>query len=223
MRERGQASVETVALIGVALAVAAALLLALAGFALPLGSTLVRTLSGAVAPASPSSPRLDGLESALLAGATSPDADGPTLLDVRTHLRSRLGRAAGDAAFAVILRPLIEQALPGDAHDLDVEAIAVTDITTETAWLRTQLHPDLWVRGAEAAVGFAGIPGGLYSLGTSLGLLGGDRPDAVAPGHAAGDVAVVLHGRRTITLRRREGTGLTRISDVTASRATGPA
>ncbi|MDX6541809.1 MAG: hypothetical protein QOI71_3419, partial [Gaiellales bacterium] len=55
------------------------------------------------------------------------------------------------------------------------------------------------------------------------GLLAGDHPDAIAPGQAAGDVAVVLHGRRTITLRRREGAGLTRISDVTASRATGPA
>jgi hypothetical protein len=223
MRERGQASVETVALIALALAVATALLLGITGFASPLTTTLVRALSGVVAPGSPSAPGLDGLEVALLDGATSPDVDGPTVLDVRTHLRSRLGRAAGDAAFAVVLRPLVKQALPADAQDLEIEAIGVTDAATETAWLRSQLHPDLWVRGAEALVGSAGIPGGLYSVGTSLGLLGGDQPDAIAPGAAVGDVAVVLHGRRTIILRRREGKGLTRISDRTVSRRYGPA
>jgi hypothetical protein len=223
MRERGQASVEAIALIAVALALATALLLAIAGFAPALTSTLVRALSGVVAPRSPSAPRLDGLESALLAAATSPDADAPTLLDVRTHLRSRLGQSAGDAAFAAVLRPLVDQALPEGARELEIEAIGVTDATAEAAWLRTQLHPDLWLRGAEAAVGWASVPGGIYSLGTSLGLLGGDQPDAIAPGEATGDVAVILHGDRTIILRRREGKGLTRISDMTMSRRAGPA
>jgi hypothetical protein len=223
MRERGQASVETVALIAVAVAVATALLLGIAGFGPALTTTLVRALSGVVAPGSQGAPGLDGLENALLAGATSPDADAPTLLDVRTHLRSRLGRAAGDAAFAVILRPLVEAELPAGAQDLAIEGIGVTDTATETAWLRRQLHPDLWTRGAEAVVGSAGIPGGVLSLGTSLGLLGGDQPDEIAPGAAAGDIAVVLHGRRTIILRRREGKGLTRLSDITVSRRYGPA
>jgi hypothetical protein len=223
MRERGQASVETIALIAVALAVGTALLLGIAGLAPALASTLARALSGVVTPASPSAPGLDGLESALLAGATSPDAEGATMLDVRTHLRSRLGLVAGDAAFAAVLRPLVERDLPEDARDLDIEAIGITDAAEEAAWLRTQLHPDLWVRGAEAAVGWAGVPGGIYSLGTSLGLLGGDHPDAIAPGEATGDVAVVLHGDRTIILRRREGKGLTRIADTTMSRRTAPA
>ena len=93
MRERGQASVETVALIAVALAVAAALLLGVAGFGPAFTSTLVRALSGVIAPGSERAPGLDGLEVALLDGATSPDADGPTLLDVRTHLRRGSARA----------------------------------------------------------------------------------------------------------------------------------
>jgi hypothetical protein len=223
MRERGQASVETVALIAVALAVATALLLGIVRVAPPFTSALVRALSGVVAPGSERAPGLDGLELALLDGATSPDADGPTLLDVRTHLRSRLGRAAGDAAFDIVLRPLVEQALPADAQDLEIEGIGVTDTATETAWLRSQLHPDLWTRGAEAAVGSAGAPGGAFSFLTSVGLLAGDQPDAIASGAAAGDIAVVLHGRRTIILRRREGKGLTSLSDTTVSRRYGPA
>jgi hypothetical protein len=217
MRQRGQASVETVALIAVALAVAAALLLGIVRLAPPFTATLVRVLSGVVAPGSQSTPGLDGLEVALLDAATSPDGDGPTMLDVRTLLRARVGRAAGDAAFLQALRPLVARALPPNALDLAIESIGVTDSATEVAWLRTRLHPDLWVQGAEAIVGAAGIPGGVYSLGASLGLLGGDQPGGIAPGAAAGDVSVALAGRRVLVFRRRADAGFALIADQTAS------
>ena len=80
-----------IALIAAALALAAALLLGVARLGPPLAATLGAGALGRLAPGTPTAPGLDGLERALLAGATSPDADGPTLLDLRTRLRSRLG------------------------------------------------------------------------------------------------------------------------------------
>ena len=76
MRERGQASVETVALIAAVLALAAALLFGIARFSAPLAAALGRALSGVVAPGTPAAPGLDGLESAILAarGCSAPKA-----------------------------------------------------------------------------------------------------------------------------------------------------
>ena len=218
MRERGQASVEAVALIALALAVAAALLLGVVRFGRPLTAALVQALSGVVAPGPPADSRLDGLEQALLAGATSVDADGPTLLDVRTRLRSRLGRSAGDAAFALALRPLVASALPADARMDDVASLGVVDAAAEKAWLRTRFHPDLMVQGAGLLVSVAGPVGGAYSLAKSFGLVEGDQPDSIAPGNRAGDVLVALPLHRVIVLRRREGKGLSVIRDVHAIR-----
>jgi hypothetical protein len=213
MRERGQASVETVALIAVALAVATALLLGIAGFGPALMTTLVRAFSGVVAPGSERAPGLDGLEVALLDGATSPDADGPTLLDVRTHLRTRLGQAAGDLAFADVLRPLIAQALPSDADLKDVEAIGVVDAASEKAALHARFHPDLMTQGAGILVGAAGPVGNSYAVLKSLGVVEGDQPDSIAPGSRMGDVIVRLPLRREIVLRHRRGQGLTVLQD----------
>ena len=215
MRERGQASVETVALIAAVLALAAALLFGIARFAPPLASALGRALSGVVTPSAPAAPGLDGLESAILTAAAGPEADGPTVLDVRTHLRSRLGRSAGDAAFATALRPLVEQALPSGAPA--ISSVGVVDNASETAWLRTQFHPDGFTQAAGVAIGLAGTPGAVYSLAGSLGLLGGEQPDGLAPGSAAGDVVVRVGGRRTLVLRRRAGHGLEVIADTTDS------
>lgn len=223
MRERGQASVELIALIAVALAVAAALLFGLARFGPPLTATIVGALSGASAPGPSNAPGLDRLETTLLAAATSPDAEGPTVLDVRTRLRARLGKVAGDAAFLAVLRPLVERALPANAADLQIESIGVTDNASELTWLRRRLHPDLWVRSAEVAIGSSGPIGGAYSLAASLGLLGGDEPGGMAPGAAAGDVLVALEGRRRLVFRRREDTGLTVVGDLTLPWRAGPA
>jgi len=217
MRERGQASVETVALIAAVLALAAALLFGIARFGPPLATTLGQALSGVFTPGAPTAPGLDVLESALLAGATSPDADGPTVLDVRTHLRSRLGRAAGDAAFASALRPVVERALPADAEHVPGMSFDVTDAALEAAWLKAQFHPSASVKGAKTALGLLGEFGALYSLLDSLGVLTHDEPDGIAPGAAAGDVVVRLDSLRTLVLRRRVDHGLVVIADTLAS------
>ncbi|HEY3614697.1 MAG TPA: hypothetical protein VGK92_13365 [Gaiellales bacterium] len=213
MRQRGQATVEAIALIAVALALAAALLLGMLRFAPPFTATLVRALSGVVAPGSQRAPTLDGLETALLDGATSPDADGPTLLDVRTHLRARLGTVAGDGAFLAVLRPLVARALPSDAPLAAVEAIHVIDAATEKAWLRAILHPDFMTQAAGVVVGSAGTVGGLYSVAKTFGLVEGPQPDFIAPGDRLGDVLVSLPLHRQIVLRRRAGDGLTVVDD----------
>jgi hypothetical protein len=220
MRERGQASVETVALIAVALAVAAALLLGITGFGPVLTTTLVRALSAVVAPGAERAPRLDGLEVALLDGATSPDADGPTLLDVRTHLRTRLGRVAGDAAFARVVRPLIAQVLPSDADLQHLEAIRIVDRATEKAALQARFHPDLMTQGAGLLVGSAGPVGNTYSVLKSFGVVEGDQPDSIAPGSRTGDVIVQLPPRREIVLRHRRGGGLVVLQDTSGLRGT---
>jgi hypothetical protein len=217
MRERGQASVETVALIAVALAVATALLLGIVRFAPPFAATLARTLSGILTPSAPTAPGLDTLESAFLTAATSPDADGPTLLDVRTHLRSRLGRVAGDEAFAAVLRPLVERALPTSARRLEIESIDVTDSATEAEWLRSRFHPGWSVAASKIALGLLGPPGAVYALADAIGVAGGELPDALAPGAAAGDVVVELAGGRVIALRRRPGSGLAIVGDARTS------
>jgi hypothetical protein len=217
MRERGQASVETVALIAMALAVATALLLGIVRFAPPFASTLAQALSGILAPGAPTAPELDRLESALLAAATSPDADGPTLLDVRTHLRSRLGQAAGDAAFSAALRPLVERALPPSAAQLEIQSIDVTGTDTETAWLRSRFHPSWSVRASKIVLGLLGPPGAVYALADAVGVAGGELPDALAPGAGAGDVVVTLAGRRVLALRRRPGSGLAVVGDARTS------
>ena len=210
MRERGQASVETVALVAAALALAAALLLGVVGLAPPLASALGHALSHELAPGAPTAPGLDGFERQLLDAATSPDDDGPTLLDLRTRLRSRLARPAADAAFAAVLRPLVERALAAHAIDSTAAQIELVDGTTEDAWLQEHFHPGLLGRVARLALGSAGSPGAIFSLADDLGLLGDDATDGIEPGHAAGDVVVeVAGGSRRVVLRRRSESGLT--------------
>ena len=213
MRERAQASVETIALIAAALALAAVLLLGVVRLAPPLAAALGQALSGVFQSGDPTAPGLDGFEHALLSAATGPDADGPTLLDLRTQLRSHLDRAAADAAFATVLRPLVTGALATRAIDAPAGAIAIVDRATEDAWLHDQFHPARLREAAELLVGLAGTPGAVIALAHEAGL-GADEPvDGIAPGHAAGDVVVRVNGIRDVVLRRQEGSGLTVISD----------
>jgi len=213
MRERAQASVETIALVAAALALAAALLLGIVRLAPPLASALGQALSGVLATGEPTAPGLDGLGRALLAGATGPDADGPTLLDLRTHLRSGLDRAEADAAFAAILRPLVVAALRDQQMDTGAGRISIVDRATEDAWLHDRFHPAQLRQAADIAVGLAGLPGAVISLARAAGI-GADEPvDGIEPGHAAGDIVVRLGGIRDVVLRRLPGSGLTPISD----------
>lgn len=213
MRERAQASVETIALVAAALALAAVILLGVVRLAPPLAATIGQALSAVFSPAQPSAPGLDRMERVLLTGATSSDADGPTLLDLRTHLRSRLGRAAADSAFVAIIRPLVGRALA--EHDIAAVAggITVVDRATEDAWLHDRFHPARLRGAAELAVGLAGLPGAVIALAREAGIAADEPIDGIEPGRAAGDVVVRVGGIREVVLRRRASSGLTVISD----------
>jgi hypothetical protein len=113
MRERAQASVETIALLAAAMAIAGALTLAVVRLGPPLVASIGQALTHAFGPSAPTAPGLDPLERLVLDRATSTTADGPTLLDLRTHLRSRLDRPSADAAFTAILVPLAARGLAG--------------------------------------------------------------------------------------------------------------
>ncbi len=218
MRERGQASVETIALTATALALAVALAVGVIRLGPPLAATLARALSGVVAPEAPVAPGLDGLERALLAGATGPGAGGPTLLDLRTRLRARLGRQAADAAFAAILRPLVARALAARSITSEPGAIAVVDRATEDAWIRRRFHPGFARRAGETALGLAGMPGAAWSLVSDLGLTADEPADGIRAGSEAGDIVVQVRGGgyREIVLRRRPLSGLAVILSVLA-------
>ena len=219
MRERAQASVETIALTAAAVALATALLLGVVRLAPPLASGIGQALSHVFAPSQPKAPGLDGLERLLLSGATSPDDDGPTLLDLRVHLRSRLDRPSADAAFAAILRPLVEAALAPRSIDSRGSDVTIVDRAAEDAWLHHRFYPGRWKSSVELGIELMGTPGGIIGLAHDLGL-GADEPvDGIAPGHAAGDVVVRLAGGwRELILRRRPGSGLSVIADLVQPR-----
>jgi hypothetical protein len=201
MRERAQASVETVALLAAAMAIAAALTLAVVRLGPPLAGSIGQALSSAFGASAPIAPGLDPLERLVLDGATSSAADGPTLLDLRTHLRSRLDRPEADAAFAAILRPLAARALSADGIDREPGRVELVDRAAEDRWLRERFHPGLVARFATFALGLAGGPGALYSLSRDVGLA---ADEAIAPGSAAGDVIVQIGGGlREVVLRKQ--------------------
>jgi hypothetical protein len=211
MRERAQASVETIALLAAAMAIAAALMLAVVRLGPPLAASIGQALSSAFGPSAPAAPGLDPLERLVLEGATSATADGPTLLDLRTHLRSRLAPPEADAAFAAILRPLTARALSADAIDGEPGPIRLIDRSTEDEWLRDRFHPGILTRFAKLALGLAGGPGAIYSLGRDVGFA---ADEAIAPGSAAGDVVVQIgDGLREVILRKQPGRGLIVIAE----------
>ena len=213
MRERAQASVEAIALVAAALALAAVLMLGVVRLAPPLATSIGAALAGVFAPGQPTAPGLDAFERILLSSATGSDADGPTLLDLRTHLRSRLDRSAADTAFAAALRPLVARAFQEHDVDTGVGTITVVERATEDAWLRARFHPARLDRAVEVVVGLAGLPGAVISLAREAGL-GADEPvDGIEPGHAAGDLVVRVGGIRDVVLRRRAGSGLVVIAD----------
>ena len=206
MRERAQASVETIALLAAAMAIAAALMLAVVRLGPPLVTSISQALSSAFGPSAPTAPGLDPFERLVLEGATSATTEGPTLLDLRTHLRSRLTHPEADAAFAAVLRPLTARALSADAIDGEPGRIELVDRATEDQWLRDRFHPGFVRRFASFALGLAGGPGAIYSLGRDLGL---GTDEAIPPGSAAGDVVVQIGGGlREVVLRKQPDRGL---------------
>ena len=111
-----------------------------------------------------------------------------------------------DAAFAAILRPLTARALSADAIDGEPGRIELVDRATEDQWLRDRFHPGFVSRFASFALGLAGGPGAIYSLGRDLGL---GTDEAIPPGSAAGDVVVQIGGGlREVVLRKQPDRGL---------------
>jgi len=211
MRERAQASVETIALLAAAMAIAGALTLAVVRLGPPLVASIGQALTHAFGPSAPTAPGLDPLERIVLDRATSTTADGPTLLDLRTHLRSRLDRPSADAAFTAILVPLAARALAAGAIDGGPGRIQLVDRTTEDHWLRSRFHPGFVTRFSSFALGLAGGPGAIYSLGRDVGLA---SEDAIPPGSAAGDVVVQIGGGlREVVLRKLPDRGLIVIAE----------
>jgi hypothetical protein len=210
MRERGQAGVETVALTAVALALAIALGVGIVRLGPTFASSLGRALASVIAPVSPQAPALDDLERDLLAGARGPGTDGPTLLDLQTHLRSRLDRPAADAAFTAAVRLLVDQTLAATSITSPPGAIAVVDRATEDGWIRRRFHPELSRKVGETVLGLMGTPGAMYSLASDLGLATDEPMDGIEPGFEAGDIVVRVGvaGYDGVVLRRREGSGL---------------
>ena len=209
MRERAQASVETIALLAAAMALAAALVLGVALLGPALAASIGDALSGAFDPGVPAAPGLDPFERLLVASATSPDPDGATLLDLRTSLRARLAPKAADAAFAATLRPLVLRALSASSIAGAPGDITVIDRRAEDSWLREHFHPGVLSRLKEFAVSVAGRPGAIATLFHDVGL-GSDEADGIEPGHAAGDLVVeVDDGLHEVVMRRRPGIGLT--------------
>jgi hypothetical protein len=214
MRERAQASVETIALTAAVLALMAALLFGSARLAPPLASLLGQALSQTFGDDQTRAPGLDEVERLLLRGATSAGDDGPTLLDLRTQLRSRLPRPAADASFSALIRPLVARALTTDGIDDPAGRIGIVPRASEDAWLRARFHPGRLRTLTELAVGLAGTPGAILSLADDAGLAAGEQADGIEPGHAAGDLVVqVGAGPRELVLRRRPESGLTVIAD----------
>ena len=209
MRERAQASVETIALTAAVMALAGMLALGAARLGPPLAESVGDAISGAFAGGTPTAPGLDTFERLLAASATSADPDGATLLDLRTALRARLGQSGGDAAFDATLRPLVARALSQAAIAGAPGSLRVVDRAAEDAWLRERFHPGALSRFKEFAVSASGKAGGISSLSRDAGLRS-DEEDGIEPGRAAGDVVVeVDDGLREVVLRRRPDAGLT--------------
>ena len=212
MRERAQASVETIALMTVAAALVAALALGIVKLAPPLASAIGQVISGASRADSPVAPALDGLERALLDAATGAAVEGPTLLDVRTSLRLRLPRASADAAFGAVLQPLVARALAAESIAMRPSRVTIVDRAGEDAWLHHRFYPSRIDRAAHLTASLAGIPGAVFSLAEDIGLVASEPADGIEPGHAAGDV-LLQFGVRQIVLRRRAGAGLIVVAD----------
>jgi hypothetical protein len=212
MRERAQASGETIGLVVAVMALAGALAFGVVRLGPAVAGSLRQALSGAFGAGTPEAPGLSPFERLLLTSATSGEAEGATLLDVRTSLRARLGQSAGDGAFDATVRPLVVRAL--EAHSITGTPgdVVVVDRQAEDSWLRGRLSPSFVRRAASFVVDNAGPPGAVVSIVHDSGLLPDDI-DGIKPGHEAGDLLVAVdHASELFVLRRRPGTGLTIVS-----------
>ena len=194
MRERAQASVETIALMAVGRRARGG---ARAGRRAPRAAVRLGA-AGQRSPASSRRARRRLRDSTVSSARCSPAPRAPTPTAprcstcARTCARASIA-AAADAAFAATLRPLVERALAArDASSTEPVDIAVVDRAAEDAWVRDRLHPGA---PARAAVELAAGRARLAHPGTRGRRDLGDRrrrapATAIPPGHAAGDVIV---------------------------------
>jgi hypothetical protein len=218
MRERAQASGETIGLMVVVMALTGALAFGVVRLGPALAGAVGQALSGALGAGTPAAPGLSSFERLLLTSATGAGADGATLLDVRTTLRARLGESAGNEAFDATVRPLVLHALREQSITGTPGELALVDRQAEDSWLRDRLSPSFVRRAADFVVDNAGPPGALISAVRDSGLLPDDI-DGIAPGHEAGDLVVAVDDSELFVLRRRPGTGLTIVSAVFPGRS----
>ena len=176
----------------------------------PLAASIGQALSGAFGPGAPTAPGLDPLERVLLDGATSPGADGPTLLDLRTQLRSRLERPIGRRRIRRDPAPARRSRAFG-AVDRGGPAATSRSSTaaTEDAWLRDALSPgSCSSRFREFAAGIAGKPGAVVSLVREPASSADERGwHRAGPRRGRRRRAGLDGGRREVVLRRRSGSG----------------
>jgi hypothetical protein len=221
MRDRAQASVETIALMAAVMAVAGALAVGVVRLGPPLATSLGAALSGAFGGGTPTAPGLDPFERLLLASATSTEVDGATLLDLRTSLRTRLGLRGGDAAFVATLRRLVAAALSQQSLTGTPAGIRIVDRDAEDDWLRERFHPGAFSRVKAFASAAIGKSGGVVDLFRHVGI-GSSRAQGIEPGHAAGDVVVEMEGGlRAFVLRRRPDDGLVVVAAQPGAAASG--
>jgi hypothetical protein len=212
MRERAQASGESIGLVVAVMALAGALAFGVVRLGPAVAASVGRALAGAFGPGAAEAPGLTPFERRLLTSATGAGADGATLLDVRTSLRDRLGEDIGDETFDATVRPLVLRALEDQSITGTPGDVVVVDQQAEDSWLRDRLSPSFVRRAASFAVDNAGPPGALVSFAHDSGLLPDDI-DGIKPGHEAGDLVVaVADDSELFVLRRRPGTGLTIVS-----------
>jgi hypothetical protein len=212
MRERAQASGETIGLVVAVVALAGALSFGVVRLGPAVAGSVGQALESAFGAGAPDAPGLNPFERRLLTSATGADADGATLLDLRTSLRARLGEHAGDETFVATVQPLVLRALEDHSITGAPGDVVVVDRQAEDSWLRDRLSPSFVRRAASFLVDNAGPPGAVVSFAHDSGLLPDDI-DGIKPGHEAGDLVVaVADNSELFVLRRRPGTGLTIVS-----------
>ena len=216
MRERAQASVETIALMAAAArARGSARCSASCASAPPLASALGAALSGVVAPGKATAPGLDGLERALLAGATShragrPDAARPA------HASPLATRPA--AAQTQRSRPILRRSSharsPDAAIDAEPDDIAVVDRATRGRMGARPPPSRAPAPRADLAIGFACVSGRLFSLAQRSRPDGRRaRPTRSSRATPRATLVSLSHGLRDVVLRRPPGSGLAVVAD----------
>ena len=209
MRERGQASVETIALTATALALAIALGVGVVRLAPPFAAALARALSGGRRPA----PRPTHPASTDSSARCSPArrARRPTAHAARSaNAPPGAPRSAGRRRGVLGDPAPARRARARGRLDHVPARRRGRHRAAEDALDPTPAPPGRERRIAETAASLAGTPGAVYSVISDLGITADQPSDGIAAGFEAGDVIVQVRGGgyREVVLRRQPDAGL---------------